>query len=126
MLLKPSRIPSTSTPCRSARIVAALITLLMPGAGPPPTRMASFSFVTCASPWDRGVRDLRTLSRRLRAAAHNLGSKAGRRATDSFDGSAALDRCAARARSALRRARRHQRRLDHPQLPADLRAHATV
>ena len=43
---KPSRMPSTSTPCRSARIVAALITLLMPGAGPPPTRIPSFSLDT--------------------------------------------------------------------------------
>ena len=47
MLLKPSRMPSTSTPCSRARMVAALITLLMPGAGPPPTRIASFSLVTC-------------------------------------------------------------------------------
>ena len=41
----PSWTPSTSTPERFARMVAAPITLLMPGAGPPPTRMASFSFV---------------------------------------------------------------------------------
>src|SRR4030095_7196007 len=37
-----SRTPTTSTPSRTPRIVAAPITLLMPGAGPPPTRMASF------------------------------------------------------------------------------------
>src|SRR5215831_6461006 len=39
---KPSRTPMTSIPSRTARIVAAPMTLLMPGAGPPPTRMASF------------------------------------------------------------------------------------
>src|SRR5687767_10897767 len=39
---KPSRIPMTSMPSTSARMVAAAITLLMPGAGPPPTRIASF------------------------------------------------------------------------------------
>jgi hypothetical protein len=39
---KPSRTPTTSMLSRAARIVAAPITLLMPGAGPPPTRMASF------------------------------------------------------------------------------------
>ena len=38
---KPSRMPTTSTPSRRARIVAAPMTLLMPGAGPPPTRIAS-------------------------------------------------------------------------------------
>ena len=37
---KPSRMPMTSIPSRRARIVAAPMTLLMPGAGPPPTRMA--------------------------------------------------------------------------------------
>ena len=37
----PSRIPRTSTPSRTPRIVAAPMTLLMPGAGPPPTRIAS-------------------------------------------------------------------------------------
>jgi hypothetical protein len=36
---KPSRMPRTSTPSSWARIVAALMTLLMPGAGPPPTRI---------------------------------------------------------------------------------------
>ena len=39
---KPSRMPRTETPSSSARIVAALMTLLMPGAGPPPTRIAMF------------------------------------------------------------------------------------
>ena len=38
---KPSRMPRTSTPSRTPRIVAAPMTLLMPGAGPPPTRIAS-------------------------------------------------------------------------------------
>src|SRR5690242_10400405 len=37
----PSRIPTTSMPERLARIEAAPITLLMPGAGPPPTTIAS-------------------------------------------------------------------------------------
>ena len=36
---KPSAIPTTSTPRLRASIVAALMTPLMPGAGPPPTRM---------------------------------------------------------------------------------------
>src|SRR5262245_13873416 len=36
----PSSMPSTSTPSSAARIVAAPITELIPGAGPPPTRMA--------------------------------------------------------------------------------------
>ena len=38
---KPFSMPSTSTPSSAARIVAAPMTLLMPGAGPPPTRIAS-------------------------------------------------------------------------------------
>ena len=37
---KPSRMPTTSTPSSRPRMVAALMTLLMPGAGPPPTRIA--------------------------------------------------------------------------------------
>ena len=51
---KPSWMPSTSTaPERQARMVAAPITLLMPGAGPPATTMASF----CADEaWGRGQR----------------------------------------------------------------------
>ena len=40
---KPSRMPMTLTSSRQLRIVAALMTLLMPGAGPPATRIASFS-----------------------------------------------------------------------------------
>src|SRR6516225_113794 len=39
--LKPSRMPTTLTLLTRARIVAARITLLMPGAGPPPQRMAT-------------------------------------------------------------------------------------
>src|SRR6188474_2512392 len=39
----PSRMPHTSTPPSTARMVAALIALLIPGAGPPLTRMASLS-----------------------------------------------------------------------------------
>ena len=38
---KPSCRPRTSTPESEARMVAAPMTLLMPGAGPPATRMAS-------------------------------------------------------------------------------------
>ena len=38
----PSWIPSTSTPSRTQRIVAAPITALIPGAGPPPTTIATF------------------------------------------------------------------------------------
>ncbi len=38
----PSSTPSTSTPSSAARIVAAPMTALIPGAGPPPTSMASF------------------------------------------------------------------------------------
>ena len=34
--------PTTRSPSSRARIVAAPMTLLMPGAGPPPTRIASF------------------------------------------------------------------------------------
>ncbi len=44
--LNPSWMPSTSTPERHARIVAAPITLLIPGAGPPAQRMASLSFMS--------------------------------------------------------------------------------
>src|SRR3990170_6747694 len=40
--LNPSWIPSTSTPSRAQRIVAAPITALIPGAGPPPTAIATF------------------------------------------------------------------------------------
>ena len=39
---KPSRMPTTSTSSRQQRMVAAPMTLLMPGAGPPPTRIATF------------------------------------------------------------------------------------
>jgi len=39
---KPSWMPSTSTPSSTHRMVAAPMTALMPGAGPPPTKIASF------------------------------------------------------------------------------------
>jgi hypothetical protein len=39
--LKPSLIPITSKPLLIASIVAALMTPFIPGAGPPPTSMAS-------------------------------------------------------------------------------------
>ena len=39
----PAWMPSTSTFSSCARMVAALITLLMPGAGPPAARIASRS-----------------------------------------------------------------------------------
>src|ERR671936_687007 len=39
--LNPSRTPSTSIPWLIASIVTELITPLMPGAGPPPTTIAS-------------------------------------------------------------------------------------
>jgi hypothetical protein len=41
--LNPSRIPITCRPPRLARMVAAPMTLLMPGAGPPPHRIATVS-----------------------------------------------------------------------------------
>src|SRR2546427_13258210 len=40
ILSNPSRTPSTSTPSSRARMVAALMTLSTPGAGPPPTKIA--------------------------------------------------------------------------------------
>ena len=39
--LKPSRMPTTSKPSLMASMVADEMTVLMPGAGPPPTRMPS-------------------------------------------------------------------------------------
>src|SRR5262245_20754088 len=45
---KPSRMPMTCMFCSSARIVAAAMTLLMPGAGPPPTRIARLLFAMCS------------------------------------------------------------------------------
>ncbi len=67
--LNPSSMPTTATPSRLARIVAALITLLIPGAGPPPTRIPSFfeavaiesglcsaTIVRRRAAWERGVR----------------------------------------------------------------------
>jgi hypothetical protein len=40
-------MPSTSIPDKVARIVADAMTLLMPGAGPPPARIAIF-FSLCS------------------------------------------------------------------------------
>ena len=44
--LKPSSQPSTRSPRFRASMVAAAMTALMPGAGPPPTRMASVFMVS--------------------------------------------------------------------------------
>src|SRR5205823_295577 len=43
----PSRIPTTSQPEFRASIVAAEITELIPGAGPPPHRIPSFTMLEC-------------------------------------------------------------------------------
>src|SRR5512140_3035269 len=51
MRSKPSRIPTTSTPPSSPRMVAAPMTLLMPGAGPPPTRIPSLPVDAMAAPY---------------------------------------------------------------------------
>jgi hypothetical protein len=55
-------IPITSTPSKFARIVAALITLFIPGAGPPATRTAIFlgaivisEFSSMLKPFKTGV-----------------------------------------------------------------------
>jgi hypothetical protein len=57
---KPSSTPSTSTPESRARMVAAAMTLLIPGAGPPPTRMASFwRDDMSGTPWRGRSRDAR-------------------------------------------------------------------
>src|SRR6188768_1580760 len=44
---KPSRMPMTSIACSFVRMVAAAMTLLMPGAGPPPTRIARLLLAMC-------------------------------------------------------------------------------
>src|SRR3989454_9957247 len=51
----PSRTPSTSTASNRAWIVAAPMTLLIPGAGPPPTRIARvFRSVLVVRRWSCG------------------------------------------------------------------------
>src|SRR6185436_13202676 len=105
----PSRIPRTSTPCSSARMVAALITLLIPGAGPPPTKMASFSFDTSFSFFPR------TVASRGRYGADLNTTAAARTAEWCVE----VNRV---TRSLLRFGRR-QRRLDHLDLPGDLGPH---
>src|SRR5882762_3133942 len=51
----PSRTPSTSTASSRARIVAAPMTLLIPGAGPPPTRIARVFRSVIAFPSHEGL-----------------------------------------------------------------------
>src|SRR2546426_8411938 len=51
----PSRTPSTSTASNRARITAAPMTLLIPGAGPPPTRIASVFRSVIAFPSHEGL-----------------------------------------------------------------------
>src|SRR5947207_14696771 len=51
----PSRMPSTSTASNRARIVAAPMTLLIPGAGPPPTRIARVFRSVIALPSHEGL-----------------------------------------------------------------------
>src|SRR2546426_10471346 len=62
----PSRTPSTSTASNRARMVAAPITLLMPGAGPPPTRIASVLRSVIAFPSHEGLGIRRRQTERLR------------------------------------------------------------
>ena len=67
--LNPSRMPMTSKPSLSASMVAAEMTALMPGAGPPPTRMPRrFGEPMC--PDSRGpVRRCQLRRRALRAGS---------------------------------------------------------
>src|SRR2546425_10041169 len=51
----PSRTPSTSTASNRARMVAAPMTLLIPGAGPPPTRIARVFRSVIAFPSHEGL-----------------------------------------------------------------------
>src|ERR1700704_6441163 len=54
----PSRTPSTSPASNRARMTAAPMTLLIPGAGPPPTRIARVfrSVIACPSHEGLGIR----------------------------------------------------------------------
>src|SRR5262245_2179605 len=60
---KPSSIPTTSTPSSRARMLAAPITALIPGAGPPPTRMPSLPRSSMRRPPSRG--ESRAIRRRV-------------------------------------------------------------
>src|SRR5437870_7433388 len=62
----PSRMPSTSTASNRARIVAAPMTLLIPGAGPPPTRIARVFRSVIALPSHEGL----GIRRRERSEEH--------------------------------------------------------
>src|SRR2546425_12488974 len=62
---KPSRTPSTSTASSRARMVAAPMTLLIPGAGPPPTRIASVFRSVIAFPSHEGLGIRRRQTERL-------------------------------------------------------------
>src|SRR5215510_2490687 len=56
--LNPCSIPKTFLPSSRQRIVAAPITPLIPGAGPPPTNMATVSFIENSpsrSVWRKGL-----------------------------------------------------------------------
>src|SRR5262245_47834805 len=110
---KPSRMPSTSTPCKRARMVAALMTLLIPGAGPPPTRMASFSLDKVYLSFAADVntnRDSVTPAAALASGGRGrfLGAPAG---------------CRRRRLGGNQQGARAQRFLDDAKLPADLGAH---
>src|SRR6478752_9115066 len=67
---KPSRMPNTGMPSTQARMVAAPITLLMPGAGPPPTRIASL--LSVMDPQPRRCEGARQALVRARARLHVL------------------------------------------------------
>jgi len=53
----PSKMPITRSPLLIASIVADAITPLMPGAGPPPTRIAKVSLMRAS--WETRARHLR-------------------------------------------------------------------
>ena len=64
---KPSWSPTTSTSERQARMVAAPMTLLMPGAGPPATTMASLLLGELSELSDNGPDLVESLSRAARS-----------------------------------------------------------